>query len=108
MFGIMNTLNDECLVSWSKWSDKYLKNIDLMFGIMNTLLLYMKIVINTLKINICIMLDDFTFCAWWVIVMIETMIEIIGMMIWNHIIMSLYVLKIYMMIMMHGMMKYSW
>jgi hypothetical protein len=39
--------------------------------------------------------------------MIETMIEIIGMMIWNHIIMSLYVLKIYMMIMMHAMMKYS-
>ena len=21
----MNALNDECLVSWSKWSDKYLK-----------------------------------------------------------------------------------
>ena len=45
-----------------------------MFGIMNTLLSYMKIVIN-----IWIMLDDFIFCAWWVIVMIETMIEIIWM-----------------------------
>ena len=52
--------------------------------IMNTLLSYMKIVINILKINVCIMLDNFTFCAWWVIVMIETMIEIIWMMIWNH------------------------
>ena len=60
----MNALNDECLVSWSKWSDKYLKNIDLMFGIMNTLLSYMKIVINTLKINVYIMLDGLTYCAW--------------------------------------------
>ena len=84
MMCIMNALNDKCLESWLKWSDKYLKNIDLMFGIMNTLLSYMKIVINILKINVCIMLDDFTFCVWWVIVMIETMIEIIWMMIWNH------------------------
>ena len=23
---VMHALNDECLVSWSKWSDKYFKN----------------------------------------------------------------------------------
>ena len=49
MMCIMNALNDKCLESWLKWSDKYLKNIDLMFGIMNTPLSYMKIVINILK-----------------------------------------------------------
>ena len=39
---------------------------------------------NNLKINVCIMLDDFIFCAWWVIVIIEIIIGIIWMMIWNH------------------------